>query len=93
MPLIVKLPSVLAARTDNKRSVQVHASTVRSAIHAIDAQYPGFATDVLINDSVVRSSLCLVLDGRTLAERAGLDHEIPDGTTVTIDIVSMVSGG
>jgi predicted phage tail protein len=93
MPVIVELPSVLATRTGSRRRVEVDARTVREAIRAIDAQYPGFATDVLINDSIVRSSLCLVLGGHALTGAAGLDREIADGTTVEIDIVSNVAGG
>ena len=83
MSVIVRLPSQLRVLVGGAGEVTVEAATVREAIVAVDAQFPGIAFRVLDDKVFVADEDVRFLNG--------LDTELAAGTTVSL--VPAVAGG
>ncbi|HTR32307.1 MAG TPA: ubiquitin-like small modifier protein 1 [Gaiellaceae bacterium] len=86
----IKIPPVLRPEAAGKRIVDVDAATVRAALDALVAEYPGLRSRVLEGDGVP-TFLNVFVDGEDVRLLAGLDTEIGDGSTVLL--LPAVAGG
>jgi molybdopterin converting factor small subunit len=91
MSVIVRLPSQLRSLVGGVGEVPVDASTVREAILAVDAAYPGLATRVLDDDGTLRRFVNVFVADEDVRYLDGLDTVLVAGQTVSL--VPAVAGG
>jgi sulfur-carrier protein len=88
VPVLVVLPRLLVNLFPSAaREVKVSASTVRDAIDALDARWPGMRDRVCDSRPAIRRHINVFVDG----EKAGLDTPLAPGTEVII--MTAISGG
>ncbi len=91
MSVIVRLPSQLRVLVGGAGEVTVEAATVREAIVAVDAQFPGIAFRVLDDKGALRRFVNVFVADEDVRFLNGLDTELAAGTTVSL--VPAVAGG
>jgi sulfur-carrier protein len=88
VPVLVVLPAVLVNLFPGSvREVALTASTVRDAIDALDARWPGMRDRVCDSRPAIRRHINVFVDG----EKAVLDTPLAPGTEVII--MTAISGG
>jgi molybdopterin synthase sulfur carrier subunit len=88
VPILVVLPAILVRLFPGAvREVALSASTVRDAIDALDARWPGMRDRVCDSRPAIRRHINVFVDG----ERAVLDTPLSPGTEVII--MTAISGG
>jgi molybdopterin synthase sulfur carrier subunit len=88
VPVLVVLPRLLVNLFPGSvREVAVSASTVREAIDALDARWPGMRDRLCDSRPAIRRHINVFVDG----ERAALDTPLAPGTEVII--MTAISGG
>src|ERR671918_1464723 len=88
VPVLVVLPRILVNLFPGSlREVTVSASTVRDAIDALDARWPGMRDRLCDSRPAIRRHINVFVDG----ERATLDTPLTPGTEVII--MTAISGG
>jgi sulfur-carrier protein len=88
VPVLVVLPRLLVNLFPGSvREVAVSASTVRDAIDALDARWPGMRDRVCDSRPAIRRHINVFVDG----EKAALDTPLAPGTEVII--MTAISGG
>jgi sulfur-carrier protein len=88
VPVLVVLPRLLVNLFPGSvREVAVSASTVRDAIDALDARWPGMRDRLCDSRPAIRRHINVFVDG----ERAALDTPLAPGTEVII--MTAISGG
>jgi membrane protein YqaA with SNARE-associated domain/molybdopterin converting factor small subunit len=85
---VIWIPSLLRKLTNGADEVTVDATTVRAAIDALDAQFPGIKERLVLDDRL-RPSFALVIDGVT--SHQGLRQALSD--TTEVHFVPAMSGG
>lgn len=89
MPRIF-IPSLLRPLTGGVADVAVPGATVREAIDALDAQYPGLKARLVDpEENRLRRNIALVVDGVT--SREGLRQKLSENSEV--HFVPAISGG
>lgn len=91
MSVVVRLPSQLRALVGGAGEVPVEAATVREAIAAVDAAYPGVAFRVLDDRGTLRRFVNVFVADEDIRFLEGLDTVIAPGQTVSL--VPAVAGG
>jgi molybdopterin synthase sulfur carrier subunit len=91
MSVIVRLPSQLRALVGGAGEVAVEATTVRDAIVAVDATYPGIAFRVLDDKGNLRRFVNVFVADEDVRFLDGLDTVLESGQTVSL--VPAVAGG
>lgn len=91
MSVVVRLPSQLRALAGGAGEVPVEAETVREAIVAVDAAYPGLAGRVLDDDGALRRFVNVFVADEDVRFLDGLDTVLTPGQTVSL--VPAVAGG
>lgn len=89
MPAI-RIPPVLRPEAGGNRTVDVEATTVRQALHALVAEYPSLEPRVLEGDGVP-SFLNVFVDGDDVRLLGGLETEVATGSTILL--LPAVAGG
>jgi molybdopterin converting factor small subunit len=89
MTVKVSVPSVLWDRT-KEWNMEVEGSTVGEVIEELNARYPGFKSDILV-DNKVRVSLAVFVNSDDIRHTGGLNTPTPDGTK--INIIRAIAGG
>jgi len=89
--VVVRLPSQLRALVGGAGEVPVEASTVREAIVAVDAAYPGVALRVLDDRGTLRRFVNVFVADEDIRFLEGLDTVVAPGQTVSL--VPAVAGG
>jgi len=89
--VIVRLPSQLRTLVGGVGEVSVDALTVREAIIAVDAAYPGIAFRVLDDKGALRRFVNVFVADEDVRFLQGLDTVLDAGTTVSL--VPAVAGG
>jgi sulfur-carrier protein len=89
MPAI-RIPPVLRPEAGGNRTVDVEATTVRQALQALVAEYPGLEPRVLEGDGVP-SFLNVFVDGDDVRLLGGLETEVSTGSTILL--LPAVAGG
>jgi sulfur-carrier protein len=88
MPVLVVLPAVLVNLfPGSAREVEVSAASVREAIDALDARWPGMRDRVCDSRPAIRRHINVFVDG----DKATLDTPLTPGTEVII--MTAISGG
>jgi molybdopterin synthase sulfur carrier subunit len=88
VPVLVVLPGLLVNLfSGSVREVAVSASTVRGAIDALDARWPGMRDRLCDSRPAIRRHINVFVDG----EKAALDTPLAPGTEVII--MTAISGG
>ena len=88
VPVLVVLPRLLVNLFPGSvREVAVSASTVREAIDALDARWPGMRDRLCDSRPAIRRHINVFVDG----ERAALDTPLAPGTEVIV--MTAISGG
>jgi sulfur-carrier protein len=88
VPVLVVLPAILVRLFPGAmREVALSASTVRDAIDALDARWPGMRDRVCDSRPAIRRHINVFVDG----EKATLDTPLTPGTEVII--MTAISGG
>lgn len=91
MSVVVRLPSQLRPLAGGAGEVPVEAETVREAIAAVDAVYPGLAGRVLDDDGALRRFVNVFVADEDVRFLDGLDTALTPGQTVSL--VPAVAGG
>lgn len=91
MSVIVRLPSQLRSLVGGAGEVPVDAATVREAILAVDAEYPGLAGRVLDDAGALRRFVNVFVADEDVRFLNGLDTVLKAGQTVSL--VPAVAGG
>jgi len=91
MSVVVRLPSQLRALVGGASEVPVEALTVREAIVAVDATYPGLADRVLDPEGRLRRFVNVFVADEDVRFLEGLDTALAPGQTVSL--VPAVAGG
>ncbi len=91
MSVIVRLPSQLRVLVGGAGEVPVEAETVREAIGAVDAAYPGLASRVLDDDGALRRFVNVFVADEDVRFLDGLDTIVASGQTISL--VPAVAGG
>lgn len=91
MSVVVRLPSQLRALVGGAGEVPVEAATVREAIAAVDAAYPGVAFRVLDDRGTLRRFVNVFVADEDIRFLEGLDTVLAPGQTVSL--VPAVAGG
>ncbi len=91
MSVVVRLPSQLRALVGGAGEVPVEAATVREAIVALDAAYPGVAGRVLDDRGSLRRFVNVFVADEDIRFLEGLDTVLASGQTVSL--VPAVAGG
>lgn len=91
MKAIVRLPSQLRSLAGGVAEVPVEAATVRDAITAIDAAYPGIAFRVLDDRGALRRFVNVFVADEDIRFLQGLETAIEEGQTISL--VPAVAGG
>jgi molybdopterin synthase sulfur carrier subunit len=89
--VIVRLPSQLRSLVGGAGEVPVDASTVREAVMAVDAAYPGIAFRVLDDHGALRRFVNVFVADEDVRFLDGLDTVLEAGQTVSL--VPAVAGG
>jgi len=89
--VVVRLPSQLRALVGGAGEVPVEAATVREAIVALDAAYPGVAGRVLDDRGSLRRFVNVFVADEDIRFLEGLDTVLASGQTVSL--VPAVAGG
>jgi sulfur-carrier protein len=89
--VVVRLPSQLRALVGGAGEVPVEAATVREAIVAVDAAYPGVAQRVLDDRGTLRRFVNVFVADEDIRFLEGLDTALVAGQTVSL--VPAVAGG
>jgi molybdopterin synthase sulfur carrier subunit len=88
VPVLMVLPAILVRLFPGAvREVALSASTVRDAIDALDARWPGMRDRVCDSRPAIRRHINVFVDG----EKATLDTPLTPGTEVII--MTAISGG
>ena len=88
VPVLVVLPRLLVNLFPGSvREVAVSASTVRHAIDALDARWPGMRDRLCDSRPAIRRHINVFVDG----EKAALDTPLAPGTEVIV--MTAISGG
>ena len=88
VPVLVVLPRILVNLFPGSlREVEVSASSVRDAIDALDARWPGMRDRLCDSRPAIRRHINVFVDG----DKAGLDTALSPGTEVII--MTAISGG
>jgi len=91
MSVVVRLPSQLRPLVGGAGEVPVEAATVREAIVAVDAAYPGVAVRVLDDRGTLRRFVNVFVADEDVRFLDGLDTVLAPGQTVSL--VPAVAGG
>ena len=91
MSVTVRLPSQLRTLVGGAGEVPVEAATVREAIVAVDAAYPGIALRVLDDRGSLRRFVNVFVADEDVRFLNGLDTVLEAGQTVSL--VPAVAGG
>ena len=86
----IRIPPVLRPEAAGNSRVDVDGATVRGALGALVAEYPGLEARVLDGDGVP-TFLNVFVDGQDIRLLQGLDTELDSGTTVLL--LPAVAGG
>lgn len=88
MPVLVVLPAILVRLFPGAlREVEVSAATVREAIDAVNARWPGMRDRICDSRPAIRRHINVFVDG----DRATLDTPLTARTEVII--MTAISGG
>jgi sulfur-carrier protein len=88
VPVLVVLPGILVNLFPGSvREVALSASTVREAIDALDARWPGMRDRLCDSRPAIRRHINVFVDG----DKATLDTPLTPGTEVII--MTAISGG
>jgi sulfur-carrier protein len=88
LPVLVVLPAILVRLFPGAvREVALSASTVRDAIDALDARWPGMRDRICDSRPAIRRHINVFVDG----DKAKLDTPLAPGTEVII--MTAISGG
>lgn len=91
MSVVVRLPSQLRVLVGGAAEVPVDAGTVREAIEAADALYPGLAARVLDDQGALRRFVNVFVADEDVRFLDGLDTSVHPGQTISL--VPAVAGG
>lgn len=91
--ITIALPRVLAPYADSNSVVTVDDSvrTVRDALAALGARFPGVVDRVLDERGIVRTHVNVFLNEESIRFMDGLDTPVPEESNLMI--VAAVSGG
>ena len=91
MTISVRLPSQLRALVGGAGEVNVEATTVREAIHAVESRHPGLAARVLDEAGELRRFVNVFVADEDVRFLEGLDTPLTSGAVVSL--VPAVAGG
>ena len=86
----IRFTNLFAERIGGVSSVDVHAATVKSALHALTDRHPVLAPLVWAKDGALNPVMVLFLNDRQLV---AAEIGTPVGPGDEVDIVSAVEGG
>lgn len=91
MAITIKIPTPLRKFTSDKDAVQVDATTVGAALHALEAKAPGISAKLLDGDGKVRRFVNVYAGEEDIRFLQGLDTPLADGAEISI--IPAIAGG
>ena len=89
MPL-VRIPPPYRGPTGGEGQIQVEGRTVGDCLDAVDARYPGFASQVFDADRTVHRFVRFFVNGDAI-ERSALGY--PVGEEDEVEVLAAIAGG
>lgn len=90
MAISVRIPAALRTFTQGKDEVNIAGSTVREALHSLDASYPGIK-ERLLDEKGIKRFMNVYLGDEDVRFLDGLETALKDGDSLTI--VPAIAGG
>lgn len=84
MGVTIKLPTPLRRHADEAKSVEVAATTVGEALHALTVRYPATREALFGAGSELKSFMRVFVGHRDIAELGGLEAAVADGDVISI---------
>ena len=91
MPVEVRLPTLLRPHAEGRSTLSVSGGTVGEVLHAIVAEHPGLAGQVLTDDGSLHRFVNVYLNDDDVRYLDRLETKVADGDTLTI--LPAVAGG
>jgi molybdopterin synthase sulfur carrier subunit len=91
VPVDVRLPTVLRAQAGGRSTVAVEGSTIGEVLHALVAEHPGMAGQVLNEDGTLHRFVNVYVNDDDVRYLSALDTPVKDGDEVSI--LPAVAGG
>ena len=93
MPVTFHIPGVLRGYTDGRSQVEIGGSpaTVRDALQALWALYPGVRDRVASEEGQVREHVNVFVGNEDIRYSGGLATSVPEGAVISI--LPAISGG
>ncbi|HEX4628282.1 MAG TPA: MoaD/ThiS family protein [Gemmatimonadales bacterium] len=91
MPVIVNLPSVLAAHTGGARTLQANGRTLGEAVADVATRYPGLGPRLRDKDGKPYPFVNFYLNDEDVRFRGGFAAPVQDGDEVTV--IPAIAGG
>lgn len=91
MGITVRIPTPLRRLANGQGEVNIEAKTIREAIEALEANYPGFKERLVDENGELRRFVNLYLNDEDIRFLKGIDTELKDGDTLSI--VPAIAGG
>jgi molybdopterin converting factor small subunit len=87
----VRLPSVLRARANGEKAVEVEGATIGAAVQSLVGRHPDLAEQLLTPSGELHRFVNVYLNGRDVRYLAGLDT--PVGERDEIRLLPAIAGG
>ncbi len=91
MGITVRIPTPLRRIANGQGEVSIEAKTVKEAIEALEAAYPGFKERLVDENGELRRFVNLYLNDEDIRFLKGIDSELKNGDTLSI--VPAIAGG
>jgi adenylyltransferase/sulfurtransferase len=91
MPVRVRIPNALRAKTGGITTIQVAARTVDEAVASLVAEFPNLGAVLYGDDGALRPRVSLYVNDVHVRYREGLDTSLSEGDEVYV--VPIVMGG
>lgn len=91
MPVEVRIPTVLRSHVEGRSTLRVSGGTVGEVLHAIVAEHPGMAGQVLTDDGSLHRFVNVYLNDDDVRYLDKLATSVSNGDTISI--LPAVAGG
>ena len=91
MTVLIEIPSLLSSDCGGNSTIQVSATTVRSALEQIEVHYPRLYRSICDETGLVRRHVNLFVNTSLVRGKEGLDTALSSGDVVAV--MPAVSGG
>jgi molybdopterin converting factor small subunit len=89
MTVVVRVPSALRSHTGGTTQIDVEASTVGQALHALEEHYPTLIPLMRDGSGALRPRVSIYVNDEHVRYRQGVQTPLQDGDTVLVTPIIM----